>query len=160
MWQPYESSRLQKNTGVTLWMGRRRLRGEGGGTKGGRGNTGKSKRIEGGREEKREEVMFPLLSPLPVLIPKWRDSERHRSGCFDRLPLFTPQHKLTHTHTQITENPTSLLRCRTKEMRGKSREQKNMSQWSLKHKEAFVYRSWEAQDISSSHCISTFVSDV
>lgn len=43
--------------------------------------------------------MFPLLSPLPVLIPKWRDSERHRSGCFDRLPLFTPQHKLTQTHT-------------------------------------------------------------
>lgn len=47
--------------------------------------------------------MFPLLSPLPVLIPKWRDSERHRSGCFDRLPLFTPQHKLTHTHTHRSQ---------------------------------------------------------
>lgn len=66
--------------------------------------------------------MFPQLSPLPVLIPKWRD-------CQDDIPLpvsipipppFLP-HPYTHKHT--SEN----LRYHTKEMRGKRREQKNIS---------------------------------
>ncbi|KAL6110953.1 uncharacterized protein ACO6RY_19932 [Pungitius sinensis] len=86
-------------------MGRHGL-GEGR-TKGGR------EKVRGSREGGGREVMFPLLSPLPVLIPKWRDCKNDIPPAVSVVspppPAPSPppptHYQHTHTHQRNPKQP-------------------------------------------------------
>ena len=141
----------KKKRNMTLWKCRHRL-GEGQ-TKGGRANTRKSKRMEGGGGGG-----YVSSESTSCPDPKMeRLKERHPSACFTPSPApphlphtFTHTHTHSHTQTHIRETQTSLLQYPTKEEKLGSR--KIYPQWSLKRKEAVVHRDREARDILSSSC--------
>lgn len=94
--------------------------------------------------------MFPLLSPLPVLIPKWRDRKDDIPPPGSSLPP-----SLYHTHTHTSEKPKLAPHSTLQRKREEGGGKKIYPQRSLKHEEALVYSSQEAQDIlsSSGNCV-------
>lgn len=82
--------------------------------------------------------MFPLLSPLPVLIPKWRDCKNDTP-----LAVLTPSSSLPLPHTSEKPKPASCswVQRRWEEKAGS---RKIYPQWSLKHEEAIDCRGREA----------------